>query len=92
MIFGKLFGLFKPKKKRRPQKVDRGRYLFKPIMGRTLRFIMSIDENELIDLVENNQLMINGQPVTMDRLAERLESGKYLVTQDDGSSWRFFIV
>lgn len=53
---------------------------------------MSIDENELIDLVENNQLMINGQPVTMDRLAERLESGKYLVTQDDGSSWRFFIV
>lgn len=76
----------------KPKMVEFGRYQHKPVLERAVCFITEISQLDLIYLIANRQLTLNGDVVVLDHLSNRLEAGGYRIERlDTHDVWRFFI-
>lgn len=69
-----------------------GRYVHKPIRQRALSCVMGISQGDLVNLVRQTQVELNGTPLDVTHLVLRMESGSYEIKiPSQNRIWRFFI-
>lgn len=70
-----------------------GRYVYKPVVERTLAEVIGVCKEDIVQLVREGKVILNGETLSVADLSRRLESGDYEVHfPAKRHIWRFFIL